>query len=462
MKDDKLTSLIDHTVSVSDDEKKRADRTIDRMLEAANAKPRKKHRGLIAAGIGVAAAVALSLGGIFSPQVNRVMAQVPLIGHYFAAFNDAIGMVVENAGYAQQLGQSATSRGITLKLDSAVMQGQIISVSGTATGVPSRDDDWFDAGLSKGNKGSFRVTTMDVEKTGTAKNGKMTYKFFFSGTVNAAESKKALHLPLTIDGFLGHRSKWHFDLTLKPSAVKPRKLIGSVPILGGVYTVKVLGVDEYKGGTSLLKIARPAGENRVYLGSLFVNGGKKDYLLDADTISGTTATGEKYDGYPIKSLPANVSKLTFHRAWYYRPELSERIGLDTLPQTVNATKSNAQFIFEKATLKDNKVTVRYQLTGVTGHSQLATVINDTWPLAIMTTDYVDNHYSSNLGNNYLFTVGQGVTNKVLDVKTGQAETTFDLNQKSGLKGKQLHDLQIQANYAFNENVGLDDIIIPVR
>ncbi|MFD1432984.1 hypothetical protein [Lacticaseibacillus yichunensis] len=80
----------------------------------------------------------------------------------------------------------------------------------------------------------------------------------------------------------------------------------------------------------------------------------------------------------------------------------------------------------------------------------------------MTTNYVDNHYSSNLGNNYLFTVGQGVTNKVLDVKTEQAETTFDLNQQSGLKGKQLHDLQIQANYGFNENVGLDDIIIPVR
>lgn len=421
---------------------------------------RRRTIGIIVA----AAAAALIVGsGIVVPSVNQAFTQVPVVGRFFALFNDDMGSIVESSGRDQKLNVSRSSNGMKMTLNSAVMQGMSVAITGTISGVDGQKDDWFNYWVAKGGV-HFEQDSMDLRRIGHGK-----YRFYLNGTVPYAASQHAVKLPLVFDDFIGHSGRWAFNLVLKPNAATERKLSGSTQLAGGRGRVQLVGVESYAGGTSLLKVrqtVQQAGDG-LAVTTIRVNG--NDYMLDANAIALDNGKGKtQLVGYKIKTLPATVRSLKL-RGYYTAPELSARLRLDKLNGvTVQAKRSATSFTIHKVTKTGAVVKVLFSWQGSRNHYQFSEMAkNEQFPLALMATTYRDNGNDSVFGDDYMDIpdTSEGSQDHSIHYRLMPSkkliEARFDTSKKTGLRDLPLSKLQLQVNFLYNENISFQDVMVPL-
>ncbi|MCI2171010.1 DUF4179 domain-containing protein [Schleiferilactobacillus perolens] len=264
--------------------------------------------------IGVLTAVAalflLTLGGIFNPAMNDVFAKAPLVGQFFARFSDSdlFGVTVQNHAGTQKVNGQATVNGITLKLESAYVEGQTVGIEGIATGLHNEKDDNFNIKLGKAAPKSFEEKTFEVRPLGKGK-----YYFALSGQLNTADSQKQVHLPITITRFLGQKGPWVFNFKLTPSRATTTALTSNVRLpkqTKWAFTKYTM----YSGGTGLLTINQSTADGDAEIGISSVKTAENgpDLLLNASALYfNGTKYGQKNTtiGYRIKQLPKNTKQL---------------------------------------------------------------------------------------------------------------------------------------------------------
>jgi hypothetical protein len=258
----------------------------------------------------VTALFLLILGGIFNPAMNEVFAKAPVVGQFFASFSDPdrLSVVVENTGGSQHVSGQSTVNGITIKLESAYLEGQTVGITGTATGIKAQKNEWFNLHLAKSATASFEQTSMDVQ----AINQNM-YRFSFFGQLDAVDSRKTVTLPITISQFVGHAGPWKFSLKLTPSRAVRNAIRGTAQL---PYQSKLALTQytRYSGGTGLLtmNLTLADKETDVSVLSIKTGAGDEERLLNATPIyQNDTQYGQKNPivGYRIKQLPKNTKHL---------------------------------------------------------------------------------------------------------------------------------------------------------
>ncbi|AVL00324.1 hypothetical protein SIN07_03015 [Pediococcus inopinatus] len=171
----------------------------------------------------------------------------------------------------------------------------------------------------------------------------------------------------------------------------------------GDVKLRVLGIDEYVGGTGLIKfrLAQRYSKDQLAIFKILVNKSKKDYLLDANAVSISGNGKNQIVGYKIKKMPKQIKDLTIESS-LDKPEVTSRTSLKKIPMTVKAKRSNSVYKFKKAVLQNGKLTVRYEFTGMDGsvHDFLKNN-NVVSGFAIMAKTYQDNGNDSVFGKDYL-------------------------------------------------------------
>ncbi|MCA1031271.1 DUF4179 domain-containing protein [Bacillus timonensis] len=138
-----------------------------------NARNKKRVRPIL---ISTAAAATLLLSSSFlSPNVSRVMADVPMLGGIYETFNDMVGRNLESQKLITELNETSSSRGIDVTITNAYYDGAVIGVT-------------FDV---KGN-----VKTEDGRAVG--------FYEIFGGAEHISDSKELVYMERTDSGFTGH------------------------------------------------------------------------------------------------------------------------------------------------------------------------------------------------------------------------------------------------------------------
>lgn len=305
-------TLVDQVTIVSPADVAQTKTTIQRTLASLPARPVQRH--LRPWHIGVASAlivlVLLTIGGIVNPTMNRALAQAPIVGQFFARFSDgdALSVMVQNNGRSERVHGQATVNGLTLTLESAYVEGQTVGIEGIATGVPAKKDDWFDVKLGTQAPASFETKSTEVRKL-----GKNRYYFALFGTLSAADSQRTVHLPLTIERFVGHQGPWQFSFKLTPSRSTTILLSGEARLPGQTQLV-LTQYTRYSGGTGLLTIhqSTPDGQSEISIRSIKATPTGPELLLNANPLY---LDGTKYGkqetvvGYRIKQYPSSTKHL---------------------------------------------------------------------------------------------------------------------------------------------------------
>ncbi len=422
------------------------------------------HRGRKVAGIVAAAAVALVVGsGIAVPSVNQALTQVPVVGRFFALFGDDMGSIVESSGRDQKLNVSRNSNGMKMTLNSAVMQGMNVAITGTISGVDGRKDDWFNYQVAKGGV-HFAQDSMDVRRIGRGK-----YRFYLNGTVPYSASKRTVKMPLVFDKFVGHSGRWAFNLELQPNKASQRQLSGSTQLAGGRGMVQLVGIETYAGGTSLLKVRQTVQKAGDAINIVSINANGNNYTLDANAIALDKGDGKtQLVGYKIKTLPTAVRTLKLS-GQYDAPEASKRVALDRLAGvTIKAQRSESSFTIHKVTKTGQIVKVLFNWQGSRNHYQFSEMAkNELFPLALMVTSYRDNSNDSVFGDDYIDipdtsenSQDNSIHYRLLPDKK-LIEAQFDTSKKAGLRDLPLSKMQLQVNFTYNEGISFTNVAVPL-
>lgn len=443
MKNEKFSQLVEQLSQAQTVNPKETKTTITQALLKSGVRLKRRHHHVLWGFVTLAVAICLlTLSGMYVTPVNHVMAQIPIIGNFFAKFDDDLGTIVETNGKTQNLNQTRTSNGMKMTLKTVYVQGKTVAITGTISGVNGAWDDWFDFYIGRGGV-KFSQSSADLRKISTGH-----YRFWLDGTIKGKISKSTIKFPIVFTRFKGHAGRWAFNLRLAPSKVSTQKLTGNITLANGDVKLKLLGIDEYSGGTGLLKVqeTQRVSKDDFQLFKIFVNGSHKDYMLaNQDPMVLSKKGKQRIVGYRVKELPKRITKITVEptlSTW----EVSARTALSSLPTTIKAKRTTEVFRFKKPTLRNGKLTLRYYLTG-SGLSSDRELMWDkgnqlNGALAIMAKTYHDDGNASVYGKDYLYEGRQ----KLINGKTNEFEATYNLTKKSGLKNLNLNQLQLQIDY----------------
>ncbi|WP_412989945.1 DUF4179 domain-containing protein [Pediococcus siamensis] len=440
MKNEKFSRFVNELNKAQKTDSTQTRETIETVLTASGV-PQKHHRHRTLWGvIAVAAAFCLLiLSGMYITPVNHVMAQVPYVGQFFAQFDDDLGSIVEANGKSQQLNVSRNSSGMKVVLKSAYVQGREVAITGTVRGLEHPRDDWFSCYVKKTGV-KFSQNIGDIRKV-----SKGYYRFYLNGELKGNVSQKTIPFPIIFTSFKGNFGRWAFNLRLAPSKVTTQKLNGNLTLANGDIKLKALGLDEYEGGTGLLRIEETQRyqDDSFDLSGIWVNNGQTDYLLYGDPVYLKKKGKKQIIGYKVKKMPKQIKQLTIQSSLEVA-ETSPRISLNRIPVTITAKRSHSVYQFSKVTLSKGKLTVRYKLTGIDGSSRSYLHDHDmVSDFVIMAKTYHDNGGDSTFGKYYL----DHAHYRLVNTKKHEYEATFDLNKKAGLKNLRLTQLQLQIDFA---------------
>jgi len=145
--------------------------------ERANQPIHKKNKRIRKVVWSTAAAVTLIVFSSFiSPSLSHVMAEVPLIGNVYTAFNDAVGRRLQSQDLITALNQTSSFKGVDITITNAYYDGAVIGVTFSVDG-----------------------------KVRTEEDGKLQgFYEIFDGSDGISDSKEIVYMEQSEDGYIGH------------------------------------------------------------------------------------------------------------------------------------------------------------------------------------------------------------------------------------------------------------------
>lgn len=124
----------------------------------------------------VAAATLFISSSFLSPSLSHVMAEVPLLGNVYTAFNDAVGRNLQTQDLITELIQTSSYKGVDVSVTSAYYDGAVIGVTFSV-------------------KGNLRT-----EEDGRVQG----FYEIFDGKDGISDSKELVYMEPTENGYTGH------------------------------------------------------------------------------------------------------------------------------------------------------------------------------------------------------------------------------------------------------------------
>jgi Domain of unknown function (DUF4179) len=178
----------------------------------------KKKKFISIAWISVTVAVGILVASsLIVPSFSRVLADAPVIGGWYAGFNDVVGRSLEEQDLVTKLNQTFSSNGVDVALKSAYYDGYLIGISFDVKGE-IRDRDGYYYALYELFNGdphadeTKELTTLEKTKDGYTGHIRIVYPY--------KDLPKNNTIPVSFERIGEKRGNWQFDVPVKQNQVE--------------------------------------------------------------------------------------------------------------------------------------------------------------------------------------------------------------------------------------------------
>ncbi|MDC2865581.1 DUF4179 domain-containing protein [Bacillus sp. BP-3] len=383
--------------------------------------------------------------GFVFPQMNRVLAEVPLIGKVYDYFHDTMGQDLTESKLVTELNQQAVSNGVSVTMRSVYYDGGRISVVFKVDNPEQvrikktfANDFYYDFKLFDGSRKWQSSTSFIGKRT---ENG-------WLGNIKIDYPEKELPpnttLPITITSIGETKGFWKFDIPVKQlenRKVNPQQSISSED---QQHTFNFENITIGKGATTIdYKAIYPlVGENDLArIEKITDDKGKEIHMSTSGIEFGREKVGDRVESAErsiFEKIPDSAEFITM----YPVVRLSEKPVIMKLdektPFEIKSTRSGFKIIINKIQHKNQRLIVDYKLQNVdTKHISMDELINRGEIMNLNDSAYMDEEFAP-IGH-----VVKGSTVKVLDKKKLQFQATFQLDGKYGVKNFSLKDYVLE-------------------
>ncbi|MFD0767486.1 DUF4179 domain-containing protein [Bacillus sp. CGMCC 1.60114] len=383
--------------------------------------------------------------GFVFPQMNRVLAEVPLIGKVYNYFHDTMGQDLTESKLVTELNQQAVSNGVSVTMKSVYYDGGRISVVFKVDNPEQvrikntgANGFYYDFKLFDGSRKWQSSTSFIGKRT---ENG-------WLGNIKIDYPEKELPsnttLPITITSIGETKGFWKFDIPVKQlenRKINPQQSISSED---QQHTFNFENITIGKGATTIdYKAIYPLiGENDLArIHKITDDKGKEIHMSTSGIEFGREKVGghvEPEERSIFEKIPDNAECITI----YPFVRLSEKPAIVKLdektPFEIKSTRSDMKILINKIQHKNQRLIVQYTLQNVdTKRKSMDELINCGEVMNLMDSAYIDKEFAP-IGH-----VVKGSTVKVLDKEKLQFQATFQLDGEYGVKNFSLKDYVLE-------------------
>jgi hypothetical protein len=416
----------------------------------------KRKKKKVLAGV-VAAAALLGItvvSGFVSPQINKVLANTPLIGGIFQEFNDSMGVELANQNAVTELNQSMTKNQVTVKLSSAYFDGNVVSITGFV-------DEGVEKGKNEIREVSFDVNFEDYEGdndpwlNGMSKDIKKVengYNFQWKMKYPYKTFKKSSTLPITIHTINGIKGEWNFDIPIQQKESRTLAFDHKQGYLEDKVTILIKEIISAKASSSLIyETVQKYKSDDIRLTKAIDEKGNVYRFGNGTSLD----ESEQEDGYhtttriEMTRLKPAVKSLTFYPQIHVADLKVEQL-LDKKMFTLKSERLKLGLQVNNIVQKDNKLVVDYQFTGISGglsKHQLELFENNLqYEFLLVDKEYIDSIDPENPVPSENHSIRMNEV-KTIDKKKAHFQSTFDLNGDERIKNFKLENIILQFDFS---------------
>uniref|UniRef100_UPI001D139C4B DUF4179 domain-containing protein n=1 Tax=Alkalihalobacillus deserti TaxID=2879466 RepID=UPI001D139C4B len=160
----------------------------------------------------VAAATLFISSSFISPSLSHVMAEVPLLGNVYTAFNDVVGRSLQSQDLITELNQTFSYKGIDVSITNAYYDGAVVGVTFSVIGNVRTEEDGSVQGLYEifdgkgGISDSKELVYMEPSENGYIGHIQLSYP--------KTELPSETSFPLEFKSIGGKEGSWRFDVPI--------------------------------------------------------------------------------------------------------------------------------------------------------------------------------------------------------------------------------------------------------
>ncbi|MFD2629658.1 DUF4179 domain-containing protein [Oceanobacillus kapialis] len=298
------------------------------------------------------------------PSLSHVMAQVPLLGNVYTAFNDSVGRSLQSQDLITKLNQTFSYKGIDVTINNAYYDGAVVGVTFSVKGNVKTEEDGSVQGFYEIFNGAEGISDgKELIHMEPAENG---YVGHIQLSYPKAELPAETTFPLEFKRIGGKEGSWLFDVPIKQLPYETVNVDkGTVEDNIGV-NVHFDSIIEGKASTAINYTATsPEGKHDSVRLEVYDDQGKE---LNISTGGIELGTVEKSNSNILKErsiIPQSIKGETDYIEVLPKVALDEPdrfISLDkAAPININADRQDLAVEIEDITFKDKKVTFDFQL-----------------------------------------------------------------------------------------------------
>lgn len=376
-------------------------RAIDRGIQKGeqqkikNTTPRK--RLIVSSSIAAAIVGITFLSGFVNPQMNQVLAKTPFIGGIYEQFGDKIGLDLANQHLITELNQSLTKNGVTVQLNQAYFDGDVISITGQVNGelnkgINEEGELSFDVNFEN-NRGDNDPWLKGSKAFKKIENG---YEFQWKFTYPYETINEDFTLPIAIHYINGIKGDWNFEIPItqeenKTLAINHSKTYQEEGVQINIKDIKLAKassvlnfetVSKYKGDQ--IDFRKAVDEK----GNILFHSTNNTILSETREENGYLLSLRKN----ISKIDENIQSITFY-PYMSIAELPVQQLLNTSSFVLNSERSALAIKVNRIVEEGNKVIVDYHFEGfaeeMSKHREELLLNNLSHAFDLIDKDFVD-------------------------------------------------------------------------
>ncbi len=404
---------------------------------------KKKIRKGTKSSILIACGICLTLigSGFVVPQMNHVLAKMPIIGELFSYFKDSVGENLAASQLVQEINQRAVSNGVGVTVNGVYYDGGRISVTFKVDHFrPKSKEFWYDVKIADGS---------DKWERGAQYDGRVTSEGFVGQILIDYPNKNLpqhLTLPLTFTSMNDIKGKWRFDIPIQQldnKKVSIRQLVQSndkaqkvnfetMTIGKGSAVIDYTAIHSLIGKSDLARIEKVTDDK-----------GKEIDVLS----SGIEFGRKKVDNWMeseersiIAKIPDNTKFLMiFPYVREYEHDATHSLSEPAFK--MHSTRNDVTLTVEQMEQSKNELTIQYTLDHVDTNLSLGEIKNFGENLNLIDSSQIGKDRPS-IGH-----IVKGSTVKVLDKDKLQFQATFKLGGEYGIDDFSLENYSLEAPFS---------------
>ncbi|MGP4042484.1 DUF4179 domain-containing protein [Gracilibacillus sp. D59] len=160
----------------------------------------------------VAAATIIVSSSFISPSISHVMAQAPLLGNVYTAFNDAVGRSLQSQELITELNQTSSYKGIDVSITNAYYDGVVVGVTFSVKGNVSTEEDGRVQGFYEIFDGEAGIS--DSKELVYMEPSDNSYVGHIQLSYPKTELPSETSFPLEFKRIGGKEGSWRFDVPI--------------------------------------------------------------------------------------------------------------------------------------------------------------------------------------------------------------------------------------------------------